>query len=91
MRALGYSGKRKGLRMIPNTIHFIWMTKEAARIDDPIPDEVRDQIFRWHHHAADCAIRCWGWAEFEALERVDPAGWDGLQQARTALVRAAED
>lgn len=73
--------------MIPNTIHFIWMTKEAARMDDPIPEEVRDQIFRWHHHAADCAIRCWSWADFEDLMD-DPEGQRTIDLIRACRLNA---
>lgn len=60
--------------LIPNTVHFIWMTQQAERADDPLPEEVGEQILRWHQYASNCSVRCWSWGDFADLMAGDKDG-----------------
>lgn len=73
--------------MIPNTIHFIWTTRESPRADDPIPAEVGQHLLAWHHAASNCALRCWSWADFEDLMS-DAQGRRIIDLIRTCRLQA---
>ena len=60
--------------LIPRVVHFIWMTGELSRLEDPLPNEVESRLNEWRQLNSSLDVTCWSWEDFRDLVSVDEEG-----------------